>query len=73
MRQKKNELKKQEHRGFIDWFIAVPARISWSGHQTELKIANTYKNIQFGEQLKMYEHHFYKAGWEELDMLIEAA
>lgn len=58
MRQKKSKFKKQEHRTFIDWFIAVPARITSSGHQTELR---------------MYEHHFYKAEWEELDRLIEAA
>ena len=58
MRQKKNKFKKQEHRSFIDWFIAVPAKITRSGHQTELK---------------MYEHHFYKSDWEELDRLIEAA
>jgi hypothetical protein len=57
MRQKKSKFKKQEHRTFIDWFIAVPARITSSGHQIELK---------------MYEHHFYKAHWEELDRLIEA-
>jgi hypothetical protein len=58
MRQKKNKLKRQEHRTFIDWFIAVPAKITRSGHQTEIKL---------------YEHHFYKAEWEELDRLIEAA
>ena len=58
MRQKKNKFKQQEHRSFIDWFIAVPAKITRSGHQTELK---------------MYEHHFYKDDWEELDRLIEAA
>ena len=58
MRQRKNKFRKQEHRSFIDWFIAVPARITRSGHRTELK---------------MYEHHFYKADWEELDRLIEAA
>lgn len=58
MRQKKSKFKKQEHRTFIDWFIAVPAKITSSGHQTELR---------------MYEHHFYKAEWEELDRLIEAA
>lgn len=58
MRQKKNKFTKQEHRSFIEWFIAVPAKITRSGHQTELK---------------MYEHHFYKADWEELDRLIEAA
>jgi hypothetical protein len=58
MRQKKSKFKQQEHRTFIDWFIAVPAKITKSGHQTELK---------------MYEHHFYKAEWEEFDRLIEAA
>jgi hypothetical protein len=58
MRQKKSKFKKQEHRTFIDWFIAVPAKITSSGHQIELR---------------MYEHHFYKADWEELDQLIEAA
>ena len=58
MRQKKNKFKKQEHRTFIDWFIAVPAKITRSGHQIELK---------------MYEHHFCKDAWEELDRLIEAA
>jgi len=58
MRQRKNKFKKQEHRSFIDWFIAVPAKITRSGHQAELK---------------MYEHHFYKADWEELDRLIEVA
>jgi len=58
MRQKKSKFKKQEHRTFIDWFIAVPAKITSSGHQIELR---------------MYEHHFYKADWEELDRLIEAA
>ncbi len=42
----------------IDWFIAVPAKITSSWHQIELK---------------MYEHHFYKADWEELGQLIEAA
>ena len=58
MRQRKNKFKKQEHLSFIDWFIAVPAKITRSGHRTELK---------------MYEHHFYKADWEELDRLIEVA
>jgi len=58
MRQKKNRFKQQEHRTFIDWFISVPAKITRSGHQMELKL---------------YEHHFYKADWEELDRLIEAA
>jgi len=58
MRQTKDKYKRQEHRSFIDWFIAVPAKITRSGHQIELK---------------MYEHHFYKDAWEELDRLIEAA
>ena len=38
--------------------ISVPAKITRSGHHIELK---------------MYEHHFYKDAWEELDRLIEAA
>ncbi len=50
----------------MDWFISVPANIIRSGHQIELNL---------------YEHHFYKADWEELDIstssiqrrLIEAA
>lgn len=58
MRQKKNRFKQQEHRTFIDWFISVPAKIIRSGHRMEIKL---------------YEHHFYKADWEELDRLIEAA
>ncbi len=58
MRQKKSKFKRQEHRTFIDWFIAVPAKITRSGHQMEIKL---------------YEHHFYRADWEELDQLIEAA
>lgn len=58
MRQKKSKFKKQEHRTFIDLFITVPAKITSSGHQIEIK---------------MYEHHFYKDAWEELDQLIEAA
>ena len=43
------------------------------GHQIESEIANAYKNKQFGKQIKMYENHFYKDAWEELDRLIEAA
>jgi len=58
MRQKKDKFKRQEHRTFIDWFIAVPAKITRSGHQTEIR---------------MYENHFYKADWKELDRLVEAA
>jgi len=58
MRQKKDKFKRQEHRTFIDWFITVPAKIIRSGHQTEIK---------------MYENHFYKADWKELDRLVEAA
>lgn len=58
MRQKKNKFRRQEHGTFIDWFVAVPAKITRSGHQMELKL---------------YEHHFYKADWEEFDKLTEAA
>ena len=58
MRQKKDIFRRQEHRTFIDWFVAVPAKITRSGNQMELKL---------------YEHHFYKADWEELDKLTEAA
>lgn len=58
MRQKKKKFKKQEHRTFIEWFIAVPAKITSSGHQIEIK---------------MYEQHYYKDEWEELDRLIDAA
>ena len=36
-----------------DWFILVRARITKSRHQMEIKL---------------YEHHFYKADWEELDI-----
>jgi len=50
MRQKKKNFKQQEHRTFIDWFIAVPAKITKSEHQIEIK---------------MYGHHFYKDDWEE--------
>jgi hypothetical protein len=35
----------QEHRSFIDWFIAVTGKMRKNRHQTEIK---------------MYEHHFYK-------------
>jgi hypothetical protein len=58
IRQKKKKFKRQEHRTFVDWFINVPARITSSGHQVEIK---------------MYENHYHKDAWEELDQLIEAA
>jgi len=58
MRQKKSKFKRQEHQTFIDWFISVPAKITSTGHQMELKL---------------YEHHFNKADWQELDKLIEVA
>lgn len=41
MIQKKSKFKKQEHRTFIDWFIAVPDKITSIGHQIELKCMNT--------------------------------
>jgi hypothetical protein len=57
--QKKDKFKRQEHRTFIDWFISVLAKITRSGHQTEIKV---------------YENRFYKAGsWKELERLVEAA
>ena len=58
MRQKKDKFKRQEHRTIIEWFIAVPAKITWNGHQTIINL---------------YENHFYKADWKELDRLVEAA
>ena len=54
VRQRKNKIKQQEHRSFIDWFIAVPAKITISGHQIESTIAKANKNKQFSEQLRMY-------------------
>jgi len=38
MRQKENKFRRQEHRTFIDWFVAVPAKITRSGHQMELEL-----------------------------------
>ncbi len=35
---KKNMFKQQEHRSFMDWFIAAPAKITIIGHQIELKM-----------------------------------
>ena len=58
VRQKKKKFKRQEHQAFINWFISVPAEITRSGHQMEIKL---------------YVHHFYKTDREELDKLIEAA
>ena len=57
-RRKKERFKRQEHRTFIDWFVAVPARITRSGRRIELK---------------MYERHFHRDDWEELDRLLAAA
>ena len=45
MRQKKNKYNQHEHRTFIDWFIAVPAKITRSRNQTEMR---------------KHEHNFYK-------------
>jgi len=58
MRSINKKYKRQEHQTFIEWFIAIPAKITRSGHMTEIK---------------MYEHHFYKNDWEELDRLVSAA
>jgi len=73
MRQRKGKFRKQEHPSFIDWFISVPAKITRSGHRTEL--------IMYSLSRLSGEHHFYKADWEKLDIstgsiyhrLIEAA
>lgn len=58
LRRKKDRFKRQEHRTFMDWFVKVPARITRSGRRTELK---------------MYEHHFFREDWEELEGLLDAA
>lgn len=58
MRSKKSRFMRQEHRTFVEWFISVPAKITRSGRMTEIK---------------MYEHHYYKKDWEELDWLVSAA
>jgi hypothetical protein len=65
IRQKKDKFKRQEHRTFIDWFIAVPAKITRSGYQTEIKMYSLSRFIG--------KNHFYKADWQELDRLIDAA
>jgi len=57
MRQKKNMFKRKAHRSLIDWFGSLPTNLTRSGNQLELK---------------MYEHHFYKDAWEELDSFIKA-
>ena len=58
MRQRKKNLNNRNTAVLLIGLFAVPAKITISGHQIELR---------------MYEHHFYKADWEELDRLIEAA
>ena len=58
MRSKNSKFKRQEHRTFVEWFITVPAKMVRSGHMAEIK---------------MYEHHFYKKDWKELDRLVTAA
>jgi hypothetical protein len=48
MRQKKNKCKRQEHGSFIDWIIAMPAKITIIGHQIELKMnQHTPEYFQF--------------------------
>lgn len=58
MRRKNKKFMRQEHRTFTDWFIKLPAKITRSGHKTEIK---------------MYEHHFYKDDWIELDRIVSVA
>ncbi len=52
VRQKKSKFKRQEHRTFIDWFIAVPAKITKSGHQIEIKM---YDKADWEELDKLIE------------------
>ncbi|HBL74346.1 MAG: hypothetical protein A2W90_18495 [Bacteroidetes bacterium GWF2_42_66] len=63
--KKKSKFKRQGQRTFINWFIAVPAMITHHGHQKKLKI---YRLSRLSGK-----HHFYKADWEGLDRLLEAA
>ena len=58
IRKGKRKFYRQEHRTFAGWFVLVPAKITKSGHQIELKI---------------YENHFYRDDWEELNLLVEAS
>lgn len=41
--------------------------------QAENTIDNQDVEKSYIRELKMYEHNFYKADWEELDRLIKAA
>lgn len=58
MRYGHKKFSRQEHRTFNEWFIAVPAKIANSGHQTSIK---------------MYEHYYYKSNWLELEEFVNAA
>lgn len=58
LRRKKARFERQEHRTFMEWFVAVPAKIVRGGRRRELK---------------MYENHFFREDWEELDGLLDAA
>lgn len=58
LRQGKTRFKKQEHHTFIDWFISVPAKMTRSGRRIELK---------------MYENHFFREDWEEMDAHLDVA
>lgn len=49
---KKNKYKEQEHRSFINWFISVPAKITRSGHQIELKM---YVINELKEKIKEFQ------------------
>jgi hypothetical protein len=61
MMQIRTSLVKSHFFRFLSKKLQIPyqfPRMAYPGHQIELR---------------MYEHHSYKADWEELDRLIEAA
>lgn len=58
LRQDKEKFKRQEHRTFKEWFVEVPAKITHSGRSVELK---------------MYENHFFREDWQEMEALLDAA
>ncbi len=51
MRQKKDKFNRQEHRTFIEWFIAVPAKITRSGHQTKIRCMKIIFTKPIGKSL----------------------
>jgi len=49
---KKNMFKQQEHRSFMDWFIATPAKITIIGYQIELKMHDAIFTKTHGKGMK---------------------